>query len=64
MQDYLINNWQPLILVLLALIAGSIVLIVSEKILNLFNPTLKKILLRVLFYVIFLSSITKLLDLW
>ena len=64
MQDYLINNWQPLILVLLALIAGSIELIVSEKILNLFNPTLKKILLRVLFYVIFLSSITKLLDLW
>ncbi len=64
MQDYLINNWQPLILVLLALIAGSIVLIVSEKILNLFNPTFKKLLLRFLFYVIFLSSITKLLDLW
>jgi hypothetical protein len=64
MQDYLLNNWQPLILVLLALIAGSIVLIISEKILNLFNPKLKKLLLRVLFYIIFLSAITKMLELW
>ena len=64
MQDYLLNNWQPLILVLLALIAGSIVLIISEKILNLFNPKLKKLLLRTLFYIIFLSAITKMLELW
>ena len=64
MQDYLLNNWQPLILVLLALIAGSIVLIISEKILNLFNPKVKKLLLRVLFYIIFLSAITKMLELW
>ena len=64
MQDYLINNWQPLILVLLALVAGSIVLVVSEKILNLFNPRFKKLLLRILFYIIFLSTITKLLELW
>jgi|TARA_B100001142_G_scaffold276950_1_gene286249 hypothetical protein len=64
MQDYLLNNWQPLILVLLALIAGSIVLIISEKILNLFNPKLKKLLLRILFYIIFLSAVTKMLELW
>ena len=64
MQDYLLNNWQPLILVLLALIAGSIVLIISEKILNLFNPKLKKVLLRILFYIIFLSAVTKMLELW
>ena len=53
MQDYLLSNWQPLILVLLALVAGSIVLVVSEKILNLFNPRFKKLLLRILFYIIF-----------
>ena len=64
MQDYLLNNWQPLMLVLLALIAGSIVLIISEKILNLFNPKLKKLLLRILFYIIFLSAVTKMLELW
>jgi hypothetical protein len=64
MQDYLLNNWQPLILVLLALIAGSIVLIISEKILNLFNPKLKKLLLRILFYIIFLSAVTRMLELW
>ena len=64
MQDYLLNNWQPLILVLLALIAGSILLIISEKVLNLFNPKLKKFLLRILFYIIFLSAITKMLELW
>ena len=64
MQDYLLNNWQPLILVLLALIAGSIVLIISEKILNLFNPKLKKLLLRILFYIIFLSAVNKMLELW
>tara|TARA_X000001036_G_scaffold359166_1_gene341797 strand:+ start:562 stop:756 length:195 start_codon:yes stop_codon:yes gene_type:complete len=64
MQDYLLSNWQPLILVLFALVAGSIVLIVSEKIFSLFNPKIKKILFRMLFYIIFLSAITKMLELW
>jgi len=64
MQDYLLSNWQPLILVLFALVAGSIVLIVSEKIFSLFNPKHKKVLLRILFYIIFLSAITKMLELW
>lgn len=64
MQDYLINNWQPLILVLLAFIAGTIVLIVWEKFVKLLNPKLKKILFRLLFYVVFLSAISRILELW
>ena len=64
MQDYLINNWQPLILVLLAFIAGSIVLIVWEKFVKLLNPKLKKFLIRLLFYVVFLSAISRILELW
>ncbi|MAB01461.1 MAG: hypothetical protein CML34_01525 [Rhodobacteraceae bacterium] len=62
--EYIINNWQPLLLVLLGLLAGTIILHVSERIFNIFGPKIRRIIFRLLFYVIILIIMTKYLALW
>jgi hypothetical protein len=64
MWEYLITNWQPLLLVLSGLIAGTIILNIAEKMFNFFGPNIKKIIFRALFYIVLLSVITRVLNLW
>jgi len=53
-----------LLLVLLGLLAGTIILHVSERIFNIFGPKIRRIIFRLLFYVIILIIMTKYLALW
>jgi hypothetical protein len=64
MWAYTLTNWQPLLLVLLGLIAGTIILNASERVFSIFGPRVKKIIIRTLFYIVLLSIMTKVLKLW
>ena len=64
MWSYTLTNWQPLLLVLLGLIAGTIILNASERVFGIFGPRVKKIIFRTLFYMVLLSIMTKVLKLW
>ena len=64
MWSYTLTNWQPLLLVLLGLIAGTIILNTSERVFSIFGPRVKKIIFRTLFYIVLLSTMTKVLKLW
>ena len=64
MWAYTLTNWQPLLLVLLGLIAGTIILNASERVFSIFGPRVKKFIIRALFYIVLLSIMTKVLRLW